>query len=140
MALVVELLVLELVHHCCVARSLFPAITYEPLVGHRIVELGEDGEKSLGHYPATPTAASDYERGPLEQHMVAMCSAAFGERSGIRPRDVHSLTPLTATTQPIEKTVYCKQDVRTHRPHRPCLRCALGLPRCGHTPFCPCLL
>ncbi len=78
MALVVELLVLDLLHHFLIARSLFPAAIYKPLVGHRILELGEDGEKSLGHYPATPTAASDYARGPLEQRMVAICSAAFG--------------------------------------------------------------
>ncbi len=42
MAFVVELLVLELVHRFCIARSLFPADVYKPLVGHRI--LGEDGE------------------------------------------------------------------------------------------------
>ncbi len=36
MAFVVELLVLELVHHFFIARSLFPADVYKPLVGHRI--------------------------------------------------------------------------------------------------------
>ncbi len=49
MAFVVELLVPELVHHFFIARNLFPASIYKPLVGHRILELGEDGEKSLGH-------------------------------------------------------------------------------------------
>ncbi len=49
MAVVVELLVLELVHHFFIARNLFPPNVYKPLVGHRILELGEDGEKVLGH-------------------------------------------------------------------------------------------
>jgi hypothetical protein len=78
MVFVVELLVLELVHHFFIGRNLFPPNVYKPLVGHRVLELGEDGEKSLGHYPRTPTAASDYVCGPLERHMVALCSAAFG--------------------------------------------------------------
>jgi hypothetical protein len=33
-----------------------------------ILELGEDGSKSLA--TTRPTAASDYARGPLEQHML----------------------------------------------------------------------
>ncbi len=56
MAFVVELLVLEVVHHFCIACTLFPVNICKPLVGHRILELGEDREKFLGHYPATPIA------------------------------------------------------------------------------------
>ncbi len=39
MVFVVELLVLELVHHFCIARNLFPPNVYKPLVGHRVIEL-----------------------------------------------------------------------------------------------------
>jgi hypothetical protein len=52
------LLVLDLLHHFFVARCAMQAT----LVKHRILELGEDGEKSQGHSPATPTAASGYAR------------------------------------------------------------------------------
>jgi hypothetical protein len=41
--------VLELVHHFFIARNLFPPNVYKPLVGHRILGLGEDGKKVLGH-------------------------------------------------------------------------------------------
>jgi hypothetical protein len=80
MAFVVELLVLELVHHFFIARNLFPPNVYKPLVGHRIIGLGEDGEKVLGHYPRTPTAASDYVRGPLHGGAV-LGRVQTGERS-----------------------------------------------------------
>ncbi len=55
MAFVVELLVLELVHHFFISSH----DVYKKLVGHRILELGEDGEKSLGHYHTTTQLPRD---------------------------------------------------------------------------------